>query len=338
QPIDLRAIRERFSEMPLVTEDLKNIFIEEPGDIYVRIMQTGKELRENYGAAGVISDENNHLEQMFPGWGRIPAISYDPIRVVDEVGREFPGVASEMGPLVRNLARIHFRVPDFPLYDVRSDPRVKYSQVDWSRVTRLKRAGEELLGRGNTSGAIDSFLKALKIVPEHGLLLSFVGQLYSQANQPGDAEVAFRRLVDLEPSNASVWAWLAQAIAQQGRGREAIEMFRRSLDINPELQDAVQGLAWILVTHPDPQVRSESEGLDLAEKSNLIAKGRSTKALSTLAAAYSANNRFDEAIEVSNTGLALARSNKDGFTGAKIRRELLLYQEGIPVIDWSFVR
>jgi tetratricopeptide (TPR) repeat protein len=335
QPINLDLIRERFPEMPAVVADLDAIVIGEPNDLFARIIQTNEELRENYRGAGLISDENNHLEQLFPGWERIPEISYDPVRMLDEVGQQFPQIADEMTPIVSNLGRLPFRVPGFPLYHVRADPGIKYSDADWKRVMRLKRAGLDSLGQGNISAAMNSFLQGLQIVPEHALLLSFAGQLYAQSNQPAEAETALRRLIALEPENATVRGWLASALAEQGRGEEAILEYRVALTLKPENEDALLGLAWILATHPESTLRAEEEALALAEQASLLSNRKNPKALNTLAAAYAANGRFDEAIQTAQAAIRVARSARDNGMGKKTRRELVLYRQHRPVTDYS---
>jgi len=263
QPLNLDLIGERFSASPAVVEDLRSIVVSEPVDLYARLIQTDTELRENYEGSGFISDENNTLEHMFPGWGRIPIISYSPSRLLGELRGPFPAVANQLEPIVNHLGRLNFRVAKFPLYGVKLDTNVKYSDADWSSISRLYKEGMQKLGSQDQRGAAINFIDALSYAPENALLLSYVGQLYLDRDQLAQAEDTFRRVISIEPDSAQLRIWLADAIARQGRGNEAAAEYRRALRLDPENGQAMGGLAKILATNPESEVRTPVVEQDL---------------------------------------------------------------------------
>lgn len=338
QPIDLNRIQKRFFEMPEVVNDLDRMLIDEPIDLFARIMQTDSELRENYADAGMISDQNNDLEHLFPGWDRIPVIKYDPLRILGEVAKDSPRIAAEMEPIVTQLGRLHYRIPDFPLYGVEPDSRVKYSDVNWKQVTRLKKHGIEMLSRNDREKAVKAFSDGLKIVPRHGLMLSFIGQMYLENNQPEDAETAFRRLLSDEANDASLYNYLAAALELQGRGQEALEAYRKALSFDADNEDALQGAARILAMHPAEELRDPVEALELAERANALSNGQSPVALRVLGAAYAANRQFDLARQKAGQAIAIARAARDDIVGKAARGDLVLYQQQLAAIDRSLVK
>jgi len=335
QPINLNTISERFFEMPSVVEDLRRIVINDPLDLFSRIMQFDGELRENYADAGMISDQHNHLEQVFLRTQDIPVISYNPARVLEEVSQQYPEVGAELAPVISNMGRLSIRVPDFPLHKVVPNERIKYSDVDWRQIRTYKRRGSVASSRNDPVGAANALLAGLQEVPEHTLFLSFLGQIYLSNNQPADAEAAFRRLVTLEPSNADLRVFLAKAIAEQGMGKEAVAHFRLALQLDPELESALLGLSRILATHPDASVRAGDEALSLAEHANSITGDPSPEVLRVLASAYAVNGRFEDATKAAERAIRIAGQSAAGAIGALISRDLVLYRKRQPVVDMS---
>lgn len=338
QPIDLSRIENRFFTMPAVVEDLDRILVDEPIDIFARIMQTDQELRKNYADASIISDQNNDLEHMFRGWDRIPVLKYDPITMLSEIGREHPAVAASMQPIVTNLGRLPYRIPDFPLYGVVRDSQVRSSDANWKQATRAKKHAIEMLGMKRRQDAVKAFLDGLAIVPNHGLILSFLGQLYLESNQPADAETAFRRLLKDESDDASLHSYLGSALEEQGRGEEALQAYRQALSFDPESETALQNAARILATHPSENLRDQAEALQLAERADSLAGGRNPDTKRVLAAAYAANQQFADARRTISEAIAMARAAQNDLFGKQARRELVLYEQQRPLINYSLVQ
>jgi tetratricopeptide (TPR) repeat protein len=334
-PFELERIHERFSQSSAVSQDLEQHIISEPVDLYARIMQTSKELQENYAGVGLISDQNNHLDHSFPGWNRIAKISYDPVRVLEELRQQSPSVADELEPIVTHLGRLNFRIPAFPLYDVRPDPSIKYSAVDWTAVTRRYRSAIALAAQGKGPESAAAFLAALQLAPENPHILSYLAQLYLEYDRPAEAEKAFRRVVAVEPERTDIYLLLATAVVAQGRGEDAIPAYRKALSFDPDNADALQQLAWILATHPEAEVRREREAVLLAEQANLQSNGEDAEILNTLAATYAANGRFDKAIQNAEAAIQVAKISEDKVVAEKSRDQLVLYRQHRPVTDHS---
>ena len=89
--------------------------------------------------------------------------------------------------------------------------------------------------------------------------------------------------------------------------KEAIEMYEKIVQEDPDQAVALNNLAWLLVTAPDPALREYERGLVLAKRA--VALDRSPVFLDTLAEAYYANGMVSEAVETIQQALSLATEN-----------------------------
>jgi tetratricopeptide (TPR) repeat protein len=61
----------------------------------------------------------------------------------------------------------------------------------------------------------------------------FLGYLLVDAGRSAEAEVAYRKAIELDPSDAYAWAFLGDLLADIGRPGEAEAAYRRSIDLAP---------------------------------------------------------------------------------------------------------
>lgn len=66
---------------------------------------------------------------------------------------------------------------------------------------RLYRSGTEALDRGEHSIAITQLERAAELVPTASEVQNHLGLAYQEAGRSGDAQLAFRRAVDLDCTN-----------------------------------------------------------------------------------------------------------------------------------------
>lgn len=112
--------------------------------------------------------------------------------------------------------------------------------------------------------------------------------------------------------------------------KEAIAQYRAVLRQTPDFPGALNNLAWILSTSPDPACRDGTEAVRLAQKACDLTGHKRAEMLGTLAAAYAEAGRFPEAIAAGEKAGKLAAG--DGNLGLKEKNDklLALYREGKP--------
>lgn len=94
--------------------------------------------------------------------------------------------------------------------------------------------------------------------------------LYIQAGQAEEGRQAFQRIVDRFQRPMlliSVWSVLSESPASATRDDARVSVARRWLDVQPDHPDALNTLAWSLLTHIDPERRHPAKALEYAQQS-----------------------------------------------------------------------
>ncbi len=120
---------------------------------------------------------------------------------------------------------------------------------------------------------------------------------------------------------------------QTGRPADAALQYRKVLKRRPGDPVISNNLAWLLATCADPAVRKPSEAIRLAESVCEKSRRKLPSTLDTLAAAYAAAGRFDDAVSTMNEALSLLPSAGQIVNSDVMRDRLLLYKQRMPFIE-----
>jgi spermidine synthase len=112
-----------------------------------------------------------------------------------------------------------------------------------------------------------------------------------------------------------------------------VEHNREALRLEPTLPSARNNLAWLLATSPDASVRDPADALRLAEGLRQETREPTADLLDTLAAAYAAAGRFDEAIRSAEQAVALAEAEGAVELAQMIRERLSNYRARKPYTE-----
>jgi tetratricopeptide (TPR) repeat protein len=198
-----------------------------------------------------------------------------------------------------------------------------------------------LLAENNTQGAIEELRRAVEIAPDYAEAHNNLGGLLASVGLVDDAVIYYRLAIQFNPrhsealynlgnvmlsrglrvaaiqhyrdalsyapNDAEVHSNLARALTDQNELDEAVVHYQRAIDINPELAPALIGLAWIRATAPSANLRRSAEALMLAEQTVRLVGAEHPEVLDTLAAAYAAQGRFDDAVATAQKAAAAAR-------------------------------
>jgi len=119
-PIDVARIEERFGASLRAREDLAWIGIKRPVDVLARIVLGERALKEAYASGPVIGDKRNDWARFFASKGDAWVLSYDPARVLDEIGAERLRSHDELRGALSDKYRLGAVVPDFPMAAIRA--------------------------------------------------------------------------------------------------------------------------------------------------------------------------------------------------------------------------
>jgi tetratricopeptide (TPR) repeat protein len=170
---------------------------------------------------------------------------------------------------------------------------------------------------------------ALAAAPENAELHQRAGEWFLQLGKPDEARAALRRAGELDPESATTRHELGILLFYAGDAAGAREqltqalridphytlprlalhdlllrekdyaglerLLREGLELVPDSADLANALAWHLATCADPSLRNATEAVQRAERACEITQRNDDAMLDTLAAAYAAAGRFDDA-------------------------------------------
>ncbi len=150
--------------------------------------------------------------------------------------------------------------------------------------------GEALVQKGDLSGAIAQFQKALESNPNSVEACANLGTALQQAGREDEAIVQFRKAVSINPEYDVAQYDLGSASLKAGRVDEAVGALQKTLEINPAFP-GVHHLLGLVFAQKGEQVPAESELRKALESSPGDIDARNK-----LASILSASGRADEAI------------------------------------------
>lgn len=223
----------------------------------------------------------------------------------------------------------------------RKNPR---SSESWYNLGRL------LAEKGKQQEAILYYRKALELRPAyseaHNNLACDLANLADSQEKMGHLGLAaaytdealkhMAAAVESKPDNIEARYNLALALSRAGRSKEAIGHYRKAIETSEkfllgEPTLAYNGLAELLATHPDPNVRNGPEALALAHLACAATGYGNPDMLKTLAAAYAETGRLDKALQTAQQALRISEQMGLSQMAMLIRQDMELYRAGKPL-------
>jgi tetratricopeptide (TPR) repeat protein len=188
--------------------------------------------------------------------------------------------------------------------------------------------GKVLARQGKLDEAVADYLEALRIRSDYSEAHANLGAALAAQGKFEESKGHFALALQVTPADVFALYQLGLVCYREGSNGEAVTHLRRVLRLRPEWPDALNTLAWILATQEDPPKGDIEESVRLAQRARELAEQPAM--LDTLAAAYAAGGRFEEAIETARQALALASSSGETELAGEITRRLQLYESRQP--------
>ncbi len=190
--------------------------------------------------------------------------------------------------------------------------------------------GVALMRAGRATEGVARLEEAVRLAPADAEAHFNLGVALLDQGRAEAAVKQFSEALRLRPGEAKTHYHLALALARLRRSKEAIPEFREALRLQPDNPAALNDLAWLLASDPDPALRAGSEAVQLAEKACELTQHRLPALETTLAAAYAEAGRFKEAAATAEKArdLALAAGQKE--VAARAAQVLSLAQSNRP--------
>jgi tetratricopeptide (TPR) repeat protein len=185
---------------------------------------------------------------------------------------------------------------------------------------------------GRKPDAHEPFARAVQLNPDDARSRYMLGLSYIERKDLTAAAEHLRRAVALAPQDLDSRGALSQALSQLGLWQEAMPHLKEVIRLRPEAYQVKLGVAWVLATSSDPQVRDGKAAVDYA---NELVKfsNRQPFPLDVLGAAYAACGEFDKAIAAVDEAITkqAAESNQPPSLLEEMRKRRTMYQQGQPV-------
>jgi len=174
----------------------------------------------------------------------------------------------------------------------------------------------------------------LTLAPNSFALHNNYGCFLFKKGQNEKAIKHFAKTLQIDPSYLPALNNLGAAYYAQGKTKQAIICYNKVLELEPNNIDALNNLAWFRATEEDPNYRDSEEAIRLAKAACKLTNYEKSYLLDTLAAAYAASGKFEEAAATAEKALELAQSLGEKELTNEIRKHLYLYKAGKPYIEF----
>jgi tetratricopeptide (TPR) repeat protein len=190
--------------------------------------------------------------------------------------------------------------------------------------------GVALVYFGKPEDAIRQFEEALRIKPDSAEAHRNWGHALEQMGKVPEAIGHYQQTLQIKPDYAEAHNDLGNALMHVGSVRGALEHFEQALRIKPDSADVQNNLAWALATVPPSQGGDPGRAVTLAERACKLTDHKAAPYLDTLATAYAAVGRFNDATVNAQKAVELARATGQPQLVAEIEAHLQLYRNGQP--------
>jgi tetratricopeptide (TPR) repeat protein len=196
----------------------------------------------------------------------------------------------------------------------------------------LTSIGVFLAAGGERDRALAYHRRAVASDPRSATAQNNLGMTLAQAGNVDEGIEHLRASLLINPRYANAQANLGHASLLKGDLRTAVSGFRSALQLEPGNVDAANNLAWILATSAEPSLRSPGEAVWLAEFAVSASPGRTPAFLDTLAAAYAAAGRYQDAAKTVREAVRIAEEAGNVGAAGRMKERLKLYEAGKPYV------
>lgn len=187
---------------------------------------------------------------------------------------------------------------------------------------------------GRHDAAVERFRAALAARPAYVQARVRLAASLRRTRRAADALAEYRQAVADDARLVEAHVGYAMTLTQLGRSREARDYFDDARRAMPESNVLTHGLARLLATAPDGQVRDGARAMTMVE--TLVQQGRTLDLGETMAMTLAELGEFERAAAVQRDLLTAARQAGVAPVVARIERNLARYERRQPCrIPWT---
>lgn len=182
------------------------------------------------------------------------------------------------------------------------------------------------LHEGEVQKAIGKYEQALRLSPDFPAAHQGLGLALERTGKLSEAVWQYEQALRVKPGDADTHNYLGLALKKMGRVPEAAWQYEEALRIDPDHLEALNNLAWLLATQVTAEGGDPARAVALAKRACQLSDNQVATYLDTLAAAYAATGRFNDAVGTAQKAMQLAESTTQTQLVSKIEMRLELYR------------
>ncbi len=162
----------------------------------------------------------------------------------------------------RSSCYLQLGFPDDAIADCREAIRLRPDYVN-----AYLNLGNALSKVGRLDEVIATYRELIRLKPDDASVCIDLGQALLRHGKLDEAIAACREAIRLKPDYGCAYNVLGMALRAQEKLDEALAAFKEAVRLGPaDHVDHLNGLAWLLATHPKPQLRNPARAVELARK------------------------------------------------------------------------
>jgi tetratricopeptide (TPR) repeat protein len=177
--------------------------------------------------------------------------------------------------------------------------------------------------------AIKHFAVVLELNPDYLDTQEKMGFVLLAAGRTSEGIVCLTEAIPKSSNKEYIYTDLGTAYLLQADKKMAIQSWKKAIEINPDNVRNLNNLAWLLASRDEVSPEDANEAIKFAQRACELTQNKQPTFLDTLAVAYAAAGKFDDAINTANEAIDTARAaGREDFV-SDIQKRLQLYKSGI---------
>jgi protein O-mannosyl-transferase len=191
--------------------------------------------------------------------------------------------------------------------------------------------GNALFKAGRFNEALPHLAEAVRISPKFSDARSNLGMVFLKLGKLNEAIVCFDELIKQKQDSPAVYANLAATYAQLGKYDLAMQNCDKAERLKPDDTITLNNMAWLLATIDNSSAQDANKAIGYALRACKLTAYNNADYLDTLAVAYAASGKFNDAIMTAEKALNIINKAAGQENAAReIQNRLELYKAGKP--------
>ncbi|MGD0077823.1 MAG: tetratricopeptide repeat protein [Sedimentisphaerales bacterium] len=174
--------------------------------------------------------------------------------------------------------------------------------------------------------AVRYFKESLRQDPGNLDARQKLGNVLMAMGKTGEAVLCLKESLQISPNQPQIYMMLGAIYEQTGDYKSAIPNWARAVELSPNNANALNSLAWLLVTSGEVSAENANKAVKLAERACEQTGYKNAMILDTLAAAYASAGRFEEAVTMANKAVYAANTSGYKDLADEIQERIKLYK------------